>query len=57
VVPLSNAEFLDERLPNDKLVVEAGHLVWEEPDEYASLIADRVAGLLGDLRRGIEGAP
>ena len=26
VVPLSNAEFLDERLPNGKLVVEAEHL-------------------------------
>ncbi|MGZ6697926.1 MAG: alpha/beta fold hydrolase [Solirubrobacteraceae bacterium] len=31
VVPLSNAGFLDERLPNGKLVVlEAGHWVWEE---------------------------
>ncbi|MGD0923882.1 MAG: alpha/beta hydrolase [Streptosporangiaceae bacterium] len=46
VVPLSNAEFLDKRLPNSKLVVvEAGHFVWEErADEYASLIADWVAG-------------
>ena len=46
VVPLSNAEFLDERLPNGKLVVvEAGHFVWEErADEYASLIADWIAG-------------
>jgi pimeloyl-ACP methyl ester carboxylesterase len=42
VVPVANAEFLDERLPNAKLVVvEAEHFVWEErADEYASLIAD-----------------
>jgi len=46
VVPLANAEFLEERLPNGKLVVvDAGHFVWEErADEYASLIADWVAG-------------
>lgn len=45
VVPLGNAEFLDERLPNGTLaVVEAGHFVWEErPGEYASLIEDWVA--------------
>jgi pimeloyl-ACP methyl ester carboxylesterase len=30
VVPLSNAGFLDERLPDGKLVVGAGRLVWEE---------------------------
>ena len=29
VVPLSNVEFLDERLPNSRLVVlDAGHFVW-----------------------------
>jgi pimeloyl-ACP methyl ester carboxylesterase len=40
VVPLANAEFLDERLPNSRLVViDAGHFVWEEaPAEYASSI-------------------
>ena len=40
VVPLSNAEFLDARLPNSCLVVlDAGHFVWEEvPDDYASAI-------------------
>jgi pimeloyl-ACP methyl ester carboxylesterase len=40
VVPLSNAEFLDERLPTSRLVViDAGHFVWEEaPKEYASII-------------------
>jgi len=42
VVPLSNAEFLDARLPNSRLrVIDAGHFVWEEaPAEYASIILD-----------------
>jgi pimeloyl-ACP methyl ester carboxylesterase len=42
VVPLANAEFLDERLPNSRLVViDAGHFVWEEaPAEYASAILE-----------------
>jgi pimeloyl-ACP methyl ester carboxylesterase len=42
VVPLANAEFLDQRLPNSRLVViDAGHFVWEEaPAEYASHILD-----------------
>jgi pimeloyl-ACP methyl ester carboxylesterase len=46
VVPLANAEFLDERLPNSRLVVlEAGHFVWEEaPAEYASTILDSITG-------------
>jgi pimeloyl-ACP methyl ester carboxylesterase len=46
VVPLANAEFLDERLPTSRLViVDAGHFVWEEaPAEYASAILDAIAG-------------
>lgn len=46
VVPLANAEFLEERLPNSRLViVDAGHFVWEEEaGEYGSIIADWVAG-------------
>jgi pimeloyl-ACP methyl ester carboxylesterase len=46
VVPLANAEFLDERLPSSRLVViEAGHFVWEEaPTEYASIILDSISG-------------
>jgi pimeloyl-ACP methyl ester carboxylesterase len=46
VVPLANAEFLDARLPNSRLVViDAGHFVWEEaPAEYASTILDSVTG-------------
>ncbi|MFF0342823.1 alpha/beta fold hydrolase [Kribbella sp. NPDC004875] len=42
VVPLANAEFLAERLPNNRLVVlESGHFAWEDtPEEYAEAIAD-----------------
>jgi len=42
VVPVANAEFLDERLPNSRLaIIDAGHFVWEEaPVEYASTILD-----------------
>jgi pimeloyl-ACP methyl ester carboxylesterase len=40
VVPVANAEFLHERLPNSHLeILDAGHFVWEEaPAEYASII-------------------
>jgi pimeloyl-ACP methyl ester carboxylesterase len=49
VVPLVNAEFLHERLPNSALaMVDAGHCVWEEAaGEYGSLIADWVERNLG----------
>jgi pimeloyl-ACP methyl ester carboxylesterase len=42
VVPLANAEFLDERLPNSRVVIiEGGHFIWEEaPTEYASIVLD-----------------
>ena len=45
VVPLANAEFLDERLPASRLeVIDAGHFVWEEaPTEYASIILDSIS--------------
>jgi pimeloyl-ACP methyl ester carboxylesterase len=44
VVPLVNAEFLDERLPNSRLVIiDAGPFVWEQaPIEYASSILDSI---------------
>ena len=47
VVPLANAEFLDQRLPNSRLVViDAGHFVWEEaPAEYAATV---LASIVGD---------
>ena len=46
VVPLANAEFLDQRLPTSRLVIiDAGHFVWEEaPKEYASVILDSITG-------------
>ena len=46
VVPLSNAEFLDERLPHSRVaIIDAGHFVWEEaPAEYASIILDSITG-------------
>jgi pimeloyl-ACP methyl ester carboxylesterase len=42
VVPVANAEFLDARLPNSRVVlIDAGHFVWEEaPREYASAVLD-----------------
>jgi len=45
VVPLANAEFLDERLPASRLVIiDAGHFVWEEaPGEYAGAVLDGLA--------------
>jgi len=44
VVPLANAEFLDQRLPNSRLaVIDAGHFVWEEaPAEYASIVLEAI---------------
>jgi pimeloyl-ACP methyl ester carboxylesterase len=46
VVPLANAEFLDERLPTSRLaIIDAGHFVWEEaPAEYASTILESITG-------------
>jgi pimeloyl-ACP methyl ester carboxylesterase len=46
VVPVENAEFLDERLPNSRLeIIDAGHFVWEEaPAEYAAIVLDSIAG-------------
>ena len=46
VVPLANAEFLDERLPTSRVaIIDAGHYVWEEaPAEYASIVIGSIAG-------------
>jgi pimeloyl-ACP methyl ester carboxylesterase len=46
VVPLANAEFLHERLPNSRVaIIDAGHFVWEEaPAEYAAIVLDSIAG-------------
>jgi pimeloyl-ACP methyl ester carboxylesterase len=44
VVPLANAEFLDERLPNSRVVIiDGGHFIWEEaPAEYAAAVLDAI---------------
>ena len=44
VVPLANAEFLDQRLPNSHVVViDGGHFIREEsPAEYAATILDAI---------------
>ena len=45
VVPVGNAEFLDDRLPNSRVaIIEGGHFIWEEaPAEYASIVLDSIA--------------
>jgi pimeloyl-ACP methyl ester carboxylesterase len=45
VVPVANAEFLDERLPNSRVVlIDGGHFIWEEaPMEYAAIILDSIS--------------
>ena len=46
VVPPANAEFLDERLPNSRVVLlDSGHFIWEEaPAEYAAIVLDSIGG-------------
>ena len=46
VVPLANAEFLDQRLPTSRVVIiDAGHFAWEEaPEQYASTVLDSITG-------------
>ena len=45
VVPLANAEFLDERLPNSRVVlIDGGHFIWEEaPAEYAAAVLESLS--------------
>jgi len=45
VVPLANAEFLHQRIPNRRLVVlDTGHFAWEEsPVEYSTAILDAIS--------------
>jgi pimeloyl-ACP methyl ester carboxylesterase len=49
VVPVANAEFLDDRLPTSRLaVIDAGHFIWEErPAEYAAIILDTIKSPAG----------
>jgi len=48
-VPLANAEFIAERLPDSRLdILEAGHFTWEEAaDEYAALVTSWWSGTTG----------
>jgi pimeloyl-ACP methyl ester carboxylesterase len=50
VVPVANAEYLDERLPRSRLVViDAGHFVWEEvPEEYASIVLASISAVVSN---------
>ena len=45
VVPVANAEFLDQRLPNSRVeIINAGHFLWEEaPQQYASIVIKAIA--------------
>ena len=45
VVPLANADFIADRVPNGRSVVlDAGHFLWEEvPDLYAAAVLDAAA--------------
>jgi pimeloyl-ACP methyl ester carboxylesterase len=44
VVPVANAEFLGQRLPNSRVaLIDAGHFVWEEaPAEYAAIVLNAI---------------
>lgn len=46
VVPVANAEFHDQLLPDGRLqILDAGHFVWEEaPARYGSIILESVTG-------------
>jgi pimeloyl-ACP methyl ester carboxylesterase len=58
VVPLANAEFLNERLPTSRLiVVDGGHFIWEEaPAEYAAIVRDSIKGARTQARRTASSA-
>ena len=46
LVPLVNAEFLHQRLPNSRMaMLQAGHFAWEEvSDQYAAGLLDWISG-------------
>jgi pimeloyl-ACP methyl ester carboxylesterase len=47
VVPITNAQFLNSRLPTSRLVaLDAAHFIWEEePDAYAAAVVESITGL------------
>jgi pimeloyl-ACP methyl ester carboxylesterase len=42
---VANAEFLDERLPDSRVVIiDGGHFIWEEaPAEYAAAVLESIS--------------
>jgi pimeloyl-ACP methyl ester carboxylesterase len=46
VVPVVNAEFLHQRVPNSRLeTIHAGHFSWEEvPSQFASIVIEAISG-------------
>jgi pimeloyl-ACP methyl ester carboxylesterase len=44
LVPVSNGEYLAERIPGSELtILPASHFAWEEvPDQFAAIVADLV---------------
>jgi pimeloyl-ACP methyl ester carboxylesterase len=50
VVPVSNAEFLHQRLPHSRMrILDSGHFAWEErPAEYAAAILESVTDAEGN---------
>jgi pimeloyl-ACP methyl ester carboxylesterase len=46
VVPVANAEFLHQGLPNNHVeTIDAGHFSWEElPSQYASIVIETITG-------------
>ena len=46
LVPWSNNQYLDDRLPNSEIhLLVAGHFAWEQAaDEHGRLFADSVSG-------------
>ncbi|WP_235493336.1 alpha/beta fold hydrolase [Leifsonia sp. Leaf336] len=56
VVPVANAEYLDERLPNSRVVlIDGGHFIWEEaPDRYASAVLDAIAPSGGRISSALD---
>ena len=50
LVPVSNGEYLAERIPGSKLtILPASHFAWEEiPDQFAAIVADWVSRALSE---------
>ncbi len=58
LVPVVNAEFVHQRLPNSRMgMLQAGHFAWEEvSDKYADGLLDWIAGGYRELTAASAGA-